>query len=282
MAAKFFMFIYAARNCANGKLYVGLTALSVPVRWAGHINAAKSGSKLALHRAIRKHGPEAFVVEVVAQLLPGLGVDDLRLLERDIIAQEGCMVPAGYNLTAGGEGLYGYATGRVISDEERAHRSAKTKAVWADPSFREATSAARKASWSPERRAAVAERSRAMLAARETPLRGPTVQSPEANAARSAKMKGRQLPSEVQAKITAGKRASMADPVRGAETKAKIKAGWTPERKAIAAERRREMNKTLNTPERIVTLVARNQSPEQRAATRAFHAAKRTQSEAVH
>lgn len=88
-----------------------------------HVYDARSGRKSALWGAMRKYGEENFVVEALAALLPGGDLDDLRLLERALIAQENTMCPHGYNLSSGGEGL----DGRVLSDQARANMSAAQK-----------------------------------------------------------------------------------------------------------------------------------------------------------
>lgn len=216
------MFIYALKNTVNGKLYVGLTTLRVANRWAIHLNAASSGSSSAIHCAIRKYGAGVFVVEQIATLLPGMGIDDLRQLERDIIAQEGCMAPRGYNLTTGGEGMVGTEfsdiqrnklsaawtddrkadlakqnslrctgkpgprRGAVVSSETRSRQSAAQKVRFErdGASVAHLTTEIRKSFWTEERRAAARERRVQMNRARTG-----EVHSPETRAKRGASIR---------------------------------------------------------------------------------------------
>jgi group I intron endonuclease len=240
------LFIYAARNTVNGKLYVGLTTVSVAVRWASHMYDARSGSKLPFHRAIRKYGPKAFVIEQIAALLPGKPYEELAQLEREIIAQENCQVPHGYNVTAGGEGYVGYQAG----PEARAKLSEATKAYWADPARAEQR-AQRKPRLSAEERAARA-------AERATYVAGRPARMAAAAEKKRAKMLGRKIGHGER--ISATKKAIFADPEKGAQVRANMSKGWTPERREAARQLRIEMNKTLNTPEHVAALIERNRS----------------------
>lgn len=65
-------------------IYVGFTRHSPEARWAGHLSAARRGSNLALHRAIRDHGAARFSVSAFAQIDGYFGA---RELESDVIAQ---------------------------------------------------------------------------------------------------------------------------------------------------------------------------------------------------
>ena len=60
------MLIYEALNKNNGKVYIGLTTKTLKERKSSHIRSAKSGSKAYFHKALRKHGEEAFEWGVVA------------------------------------------------------------------------------------------------------------------------------------------------------------------------------------------------------------------------
>lgn len=54
------MLIYEAYNRNNGKVYIGLTTKALKQRKSAHIRSAKSGSSMYFHKAIRKHGEDAF------------------------------------------------------------------------------------------------------------------------------------------------------------------------------------------------------------------------------
>ena len=196
--------VYVITNVLNGKRYIGLTSRSLAKRWLAHKSDARRGSRSALHRAIRKYGEEAFRVSVLASLMPNLGHDDLRLLERDLIAQEGTFsFEAGYNRNPGGDGLAKGATtsrkGKPLSEEQRA----KLREAWAR---------------NPDRRSAQAERNR----------KG---HSPETRAKITA---ANLKPERVEAL-----RARNAVMNQSAEHKAKLKAAWarSPERRAEQAAR---------------------------------------------
>lgn len=86
----------------NGKAYIGITINATKRWWTHNQQATKKNSRAALHEAIRKHGFEAFKKEilVVAEIAY------LKELEQKVIEAFGTRAPHGYNLTAGGEGMF--------------------------------------------------------------------------------------------------------------------------------------------------------------------------------
>ena len=58
-------FLYKATS-PSGKSYIGITSKSVPERWKQHAYAASRGRRGLLCSAIRKYGPEAFTLKVMA------------------------------------------------------------------------------------------------------------------------------------------------------------------------------------------------------------------------
>lgn len=95
---------YLITNTITGLRYVGITKKTLAYRWRRHCEMRHNpeGSTCrALARAIAKHGTEAFTIEPLASARTST---DLMALERLLIAQWGTRAPAGYNLTAGGEG----------------------------------------------------------------------------------------------------------------------------------------------------------------------------------
>lgn len=222
------MLVYAITNSVDGRRYIGMTECALDVRWSQHKKAAAKGSKTYLYAAMRKYGADAFEIEILAQVLPGFNRSVLGSLERQLIAQEGTLVPNGYNMTVGGDGLPKGETnpncGRKASEETRA----KVKAGWSDerkaaaremmrlrhatPGYTEMVNAAsmteaaavnRNKSWTPERRARQAALAR-MVCAR-----------PGRNEKIRATMQSEEF-AEVMQK------------------------NWTPERRAAQAERMRE------------------------------------------
>lgn len=121
--------IYKITNLLNGKLYIGRTMRSVDRRWREHVKDAGSRIRCIspLHRAINKYGESNFSVEILVQCLDSQAFD---FWEKFYIENLNTLSPAGYNLTSGGDGLYGLSeetrqkisassTGRVFSSEHR-------------------------------------------------------------------------------------------------------------------------------------------------------------------
>lgn len=92
--------VYQATNSVNGKRYIGFTTKGLEVRRSQHLkNArAKIGRCPLFHAAIRKHGPDNFVFEVLGDFD---GDEDLaKLYEIEAIAK----YKPEYNLSHGGDG----------------------------------------------------------------------------------------------------------------------------------------------------------------------------------
>lgn len=58
-------YIYKITNLINNKIYIGQTINDVDLRFRQHLSAARNGSHLYLHQAIRKYGAENFQVEIL-------------------------------------------------------------------------------------------------------------------------------------------------------------------------------------------------------------------------
>lgn len=97
--------LYVLTNNVNGKQYAGICVTTVDNRWRRHLASAKGGSKIPLHRAIRKYGADAFQVEHIAEAATH---EALKAAEAVVIAQFVTMVPRGYNCTRGGDGSHGF------------------------------------------------------------------------------------------------------------------------------------------------------------------------------
>jgi group I intron endonuclease len=94
----------------SGRAYIGI-AKNVRKRWQEHGNASRCGSKCALHSAIRKYGFENFIKEILVKSY----IDYIKDLEVKAIVAYSTMVPAGYNMTAGGDGTFG----RIVTAAEK-------------------------------------------------------------------------------------------------------------------------------------------------------------------
>lgn len=94
--------IYLITHRESGKKYVGLTVQSIERRWTYHQQQAQAGwikSLEGLHAAIRRFGPDAFVVERIDS---GKTKIDLEAKERAWIKRHDSLVPAGFNISTGG------------------------------------------------------------------------------------------------------------------------------------------------------------------------------------
>jgi len=96
--------IYVLTNTVNNKQYVGLTKGTIQNRFKCHVQDSRAGSECAIHRAIRKYGKEAFLLEAV-DTAPTLA--ELKLKEIEWIARLGTF-GNGYNMTRGGDGCNGH------------------------------------------------------------------------------------------------------------------------------------------------------------------------------
>ena len=93
--------LYRATLVADGRKYYGITKRTLEERREGHLKDAMAGKGFYFQSALKKHGAEAFIWEVVEQH------DDLDLLcerEKHWIAKEGTTDPSkGFNLAGGGQ-----------------------------------------------------------------------------------------------------------------------------------------------------------------------------------
>ena len=89
----------------NNKSYIGITTRNIERRWYEHKYVPNSCGQL-LAKAISKYGEKSFIIEHIASAIGN--VENLKELEKQIIQQCGTMAPNGYNLTAGGDGLFGF------------------------------------------------------------------------------------------------------------------------------------------------------------------------------
>jgi group I intron endonuclease len=116
------MFIYAITNDVNDKVYVGLhSGRDLQKRWVTHRSFAKRGSRSLISRAILKHGEDKFhITSIWSGHIP---LQNLKQLERYFIRCFNTRAPNGYNLTAGGDGTFGYRH----TPEERGRRSERMR-----------------------------------------------------------------------------------------------------------------------------------------------------------
>ena len=109
-------YIYKITNLINGKVYIGLTTLTVEQRWKIHVRDSKTNTK-HLYKSIRKYGIDNFYVEKIDETD---SFKELGELERKYIKEYQSTDPnKGYNLTAGGESnqLDGNPRARLTVDD---------------------------------------------------------------------------------------------------------------------------------------------------------------------
>jgi group I intron endonuclease len=141
-------FVYLLLNLKNNKMYVGKTKSRPERRWQRHVRSAVNGSKCLIHRAIRKHGWRNFSTDI---LWSG-PVADMASMEAMCVAWAGSMAPAGYNLTAGGDGSLGFKHTAATRKKLKAAFARR----WAKPEEREKLAVANRGKMlSPEHRAAI-------------------------------------------------------------------------------------------------------------------------------
>ena len=103
--------IYLITNLLNKKQYVGITKFSIEERFLQHTRRG-----FLLTEAIQKYGKDQFLIELIEEVE---SIERAYELEQYYIKEYDTKVPSGYNLTDGGDGLYGV----VIDDEDRKRRS---------------------------------------------------------------------------------------------------------------------------------------------------------------
>jgi group I intron endonuclease len=107
--------IYLITNLENNKKYVGLTKFSITERFYQH---TKRG--FLLTEAIKKYGEDKFFIELIEEVdTAGRAYE----LEQYYIKEYSTKVPYGYNLTDGGDGIFGWE----VTEEYRQECSERVK-----------------------------------------------------------------------------------------------------------------------------------------------------------
>lgn len=107
--------IYFITNNENKKQYVGITKFSLEERFSQHI---KRG--FLLTEAIQKYGEQKFSINLIEEVE---SAEKAYELEQYYIEQYNTKVPNGYNLTDGGDGIFGWE----VSEEYRQQCSERVK-----------------------------------------------------------------------------------------------------------------------------------------------------------
>lgn len=247
---------------ANGKIYIGQTVKTVEHRFNHHRNTANAGSVLPVHAAWRKYGEPT--CELIGSYLSHTALNEAEVAA---IARFGCMSPNGYNIALGGHDgtakshlvrakMSAAKMGKTLTAEAKAKLADASAKNWTNPVYREKVRAGIAASFTEERRAAIAEHAQRVhtgkIVSEETraKLRGRVI-SEETRAKMSAAAKTRiRAPhnDDVRAKIAEGARRSWAagDVGKTARRREAIRAALklrherlTPEERAAFSETRK-------------------------------------------
>lgn len=204
--------VYQAKNKINGMAYIGKTERSLTDRRLQHEDAARKGSKLYFHNALRKYGFDSFEWSIL------ISDDDpewIDAAERLMVKKIGTRYPGGYNLTDGGEG--GNGGGYKHSEESKLKMSKSQKGKKRSEEFKKRVSevhTGRKDSEETRKKRSDAQKKRwqnptpemieqAKKNGRKTAGRK---QSEEERAMRSAILTGRTVTDETKAKLSASLR----------------------------------------------------------------------------
>ena len=109
--------LYKIACAANGKLYIGYTSKTAEERFTMHLQNARWKKRTALYAAIRCYGPDAFSVEEVLRCETHVEACEH---ERRLIAEFASLLPNGYNMTRGGDGV-------PLTPEQREAANAKKR-----------------------------------------------------------------------------------------------------------------------------------------------------------
>jgi group I intron endonuclease len=107
--------IYLITNTENTKKYVGITKFSLEERFSQHI---KRG--FILTEAIQKYGYQNFSIDLIEEVE---SAERAYELEQYYIKEYNTKVPNGYNLTDGGDGIFGWE----VTEEYRQECSERVK-----------------------------------------------------------------------------------------------------------------------------------------------------------
>lgn len=105
------MIVYKVTNLVNGKLYVGITSVSLEARKSRHLSAMRLGGgvNIPLYNAMRKHGEENFSWEIIDR---ADSFEELKEKEKYWIKELRTYTlfkdSNGYNATLGGQGTVGH------------------------------------------------------------------------------------------------------------------------------------------------------------------------------
>lgn len=223
--------LYKITCSTNGKAYVGYSSKSAEDRFKAHLLNARWKRKTALCDAIRCYGDAAFSVEVIltCKTHAEACAHEIRL-----IAELGSILPLGYNMTKGGDGV-------PLTQEQREAANAKKRGVCspkqlaanrrrkgqkASEETRAKLSAARKGRKQPPEQ--VAKRLETFRKNREEKIAAGLIAAPKARTPRVRNTLGK-VPRDKKPRVW-----SLEDRARERQ---RALAQWTPEAKQAAKDR---------------------------------------------
>jgi hypothetical protein len=112
--------IYVIENLITNKKYIGFTSGNLQTRFEAHIrDALNENTNQIIHRSLRKYGKENFKIYAIYQSKDKNHCYEE--MERYFIEEYNThhIDGNGYNMTYGGDGLYGY----IWSDDQRKNKS---------------------------------------------------------------------------------------------------------------------------------------------------------------
>lgn len=99
--------IYLITNIITNKKYIGQVVKhrGYKTRFNEHICGVKYANTRLLSNSIKKYGKENFTIELLEDNISENLIDDK---EKDYIKKYNTLMPYGYNMTEGGQGVHGY------------------------------------------------------------------------------------------------------------------------------------------------------------------------------
>lgn len=196
MSAFSFGLIYKITCLVNGKAYVGQTIRAPEIRWAAHRSPSKKPSYI--QKAIKKHGKENFVFEVLCQ---ANSRESLNYLEDYFISYFDCLAPKGYTCVGsrGKDSAISSETRKKMSLAKKG-RPALNKGKKMSAESRAKMSAAKIGKKRTHIGKPISEETRAKMSAAR---KGKTYLSPEQYAANGARHRGKTLSQEHKEAIKA-------------------------------------------------------------------------------
>ena len=226
--------LYEIKCAANGKAYVGYTSKTAEARFEHHLQNARWKRKTVLYDAIRKYGADQFSVREVLTCDEHFEACEH---ERRLIAEQKSLIPLGYNMTHGGDGVpltreqidaaNAKKRGRPLTEKQlaAAERRRGTKASEETRAKLSAVRRGRKQSAEQVRKRVEA------LLRRNAAVAGVSYEE----YARSSEMKRARTKARAVPRVSSGPRVWTAEEREVERQRALVQ--WTPEARAAACER---------------------------------------------